>query len=182
LENSIMNVDQDPHNHNELHTERLSDKYGPIIVNISSQIKNIRISELRDMNGILRTYAITIFSDNQLSGKLNELHEKIKGGLPIGETIKKFGYNIVKKNKIEFVIHTPAVFNSASLSTSGQYSEIYCEIQNNLEYYADICEIYCPDFVKSSTDFDDDIISFEKVKGILKYAKIIPSDIKIKHS
>lgn len=162
----------------QLHTEKLIKKYGSISVTVIKHSDNLRLSELKDNNGILRTYAITIFSETPYSNKLMTIHNEIKNGASIGQTIKDFGCDIAKKTVANFIISTPVFFNDNKKFTCCQLSEIYCRIDDHYEFYAGICEIFCPSFkVPNSINKYENASICAKVKNVLARGKISPNDI-----
>ncbi|MCD6018797.1 MAG: Uncharacterized protein K0S53_1918 [Bacteroidetes bacterium] len=158
-----------------LHTDKLTQKYGGFKISIILQEGFLRISEIRDLDNTLRTFAISTFTNSEYSEKLRNVHEKILTGLPIGETLRKNGFNVIKKILAEFTIEIPKLFNSEPgvLITTGQLSEISCKDEIKEEFYVTVCEINCPTFLKLSDKhtYENQAIS-EKVYTHLKYAAL----------
>ncbi len=157
----------------QLHTEKLIQKYGCINISIKKQNGNLRISELKDGDAVLRTYAITVFSTIPYSDELISIHKDVLNGSAIGQTIKQAGFDIIKKNVINFIIETPKFFNNKTELTTCQLFEIYCKVEAKYEYYAEVCEIYCPTFkpLKFKNEIIDTFI-LEKISHILSLASI----------
>lgn len=165
---------------NQLHTEKLIQKYGNINISLIKHNgdSNLRLSELKDEDGVLRTYAITIFSSVPYSDILTDINRSVKNGSSIGQTIKDFGCGIAKKTIANFIIDTPNFFNDYHKFTSCNLSEIYCKTDGGYEYYAEICEILCPSFKlhDSINEYENKSIT-EKIKNVLSLGDIYPENI-----
>jgi hypothetical protein len=158
---------------NQLHSDKLIEKYGSINISVIKQDDNFRLAELKDSEGVLRTYAITIFPAILYSDKLMSIHQDVKNGSAIGQTIMEHGCDIAKRIISNFTIDTPNFFKDVKELTSGQLSEIYCRSDTSYEYYAEVCEIYCPSFKQTDTDkiYINEAI-LEKIQHILFLANI----------
>lgn len=159
---------------NELHTDKLIEKYGGFKVSIISQEGNIRISELRDLGNTLRTFAISFFSTTEYSTKLKVVHDKILNGMPIGDTLRNNGFDVQKEVISNFVIEKPKIFQTSEnfTHTTGQLSKISCRDELGSQFYAEVCEIYCPCFqIPKDNLYSNDRIA-TRILELLTFAEI----------
>jgi len=136
---------------NRLHTDLLEDKYGPISPRVLRHDARVRESQLVDVAGVSRTFAITLFSDKGLSEPLREIDAEIRAGSPIGKTFRQHGYELRKNVLAVFIVDLPLWLREA-FADPGRHakaclSEFLC--RNELYpplLYGTVIEVYHPDF------------------------------------
>ncbi|OHB25327.1 MAG: hypothetical protein A2542_01835 [Parcubacteria group bacterium RIFOXYD2_FULL_52_8] len=135
----------------KLHTDVLTDAYGPVHAEVVRHDAQIREVHIADAQGISRTYALTFFSFDRNDAELVAIDNEIQEGGLIGQTFRKYGYEI-RKNVIDVVsmaipqwlqekFHTPEKFAKARLS------EFYADKTGKPPIiYGTVVEVYTPDF------------------------------------
>src|ERR1700746_1877337 len=93
-------------------SEELRNRFGTIKINIIEQNDDYRITVLESDEGNAKSLAICMFSETPFSTELEKVHEKIKKGGLIGETIKSNGFSVVKNLCCNFSIDAPKIFNT----------------------------------------------------------------------
>lgn len=166
----------------KLHSDELFEMFGPIHIQVISKSNNIRVAKLYDQTEGVRTLAITIFSEHMSSEKLKEIHQTVNDGFPIGQTIRKFNAQAGKKVICNFIVGTTGIFSESGDLSAGQLFDLYYLENGIFEYYATICEIYCPEFasLKTKDDRADDEIE-KKLFDIFYNGGIVAKIVTLKH-
>jgi hypothetical protein len=143
-----------------LHTDSLAAKYGPIrpIVLRHDHATNesgerIREVELVDASGVVRTYALTFLFDERIYPELNSVDREIMAGGMIGETFRKHGYSIDRREMDDFIEPIPEWlrkrFKTAESAAVVKLIAFYISGETTIDpsCYAMILEVNSPDFL-----------------------------------
>lgn len=161
-----------------LHTDVLSEKYGPMHVEMGIQNYCMREAHLVDNLGISRTYAVTIFGDEIENPDVQKVDEEIRDGALIGETFRNHGYGI-RKNVIDvYSARLPNWlkdrFKTGVPFAKARLSEFYAKKEGDNPFvYGDVLEVYSPDFRSPVINAADNIqinptISYQEQHGLSK--------------
>lgn len=134
-----------------LHTDVLEDKYGPIHAKVLRHNSNVREVHLMDQENISRTYAITLFTHQDINPEIEKIIEEIKQGEPIGKAFRNHHYSIRKNVTDVFTMHLPEWlqkdFAQNNKFAEARLSEFYAKRENEKPcIYGTVVEIYSPDF------------------------------------
>lgn len=146
----------------KLHTDVLSDAYGPIHAEVIRHDETIREAHLVDAQGITRTYALTFFSFDRANPELVAIDDEIKGGGLIGGTFRKYGYeirkNVIDVSPLPIPLWLQERFHTNEAFAKARLSEFYARKEGGEPViYGTVVEIYTPDFrpaVVNETDLE----------------------------
>jgi hypothetical protein len=149
---------------NNLHTDALELKYGPIQAVVMRHDpldhdgERIREAKLVDGNGILRTYALTFLNNSLADKELLEIDEKIREGALIGQTFKRYYYEVSRIVLCELLVPLPIwmqdQFGVSQKIAHARLLEFYAKKEGSQTFlYGTLIEIYSPDFVEPKANF-----------------------------
>jgi hypothetical protein len=135
----------------QLHTDVLEQRYGPVHVEVRVHTDERRIADIVDETGISRTHAITLFPEWCDRGRLSDIDAEIRSGNLIGKTFRKHGYTIRKHVTGVFVVNVPewlqVRFDDTGAHAKARTSEFFARKGDEEPLiYGYVTEIYTPDF------------------------------------
>jgi hypothetical protein len=138
-----------------LNSDAIRDRYGSYSVDVIAQSSTQRVAALRsgfEPNVICRTLAFTQFK-TPVAKELQQIHNQILDGSSIGETIRKNGFEVIKRDQKYFQITSGNLFDRLSRNTVpkgalllAQIYRISASSTSSEHPYAVIIEIYHPDY------------------------------------
>ena len=136
-----------------LHTEVLEEKYGKISLQVLHDDDELREVLLTDAQDIVRTYAVTIRSEDWRNNTaFCAVNEAIRAGEPIGRAFKSRGYAIQKKVLTVYQLALPEWLRHAFVTeenfAKARITEFLVEKAGMVLSYGFVTEVYSPDFRK----------------------------------
>lgn len=135
---------------NRLHTDLLQETYGPVSIRLLRHDNEVREAHLVDRQGISRTFAVTFLAP-PYPEELARIDAEIRDGAPIGQTFRRYGYevrkNVLKALAVELPTWLRSEFAHPSLFAKAHLSEFLARLGDRVpELYGTVIEIYPPDF------------------------------------
>ena len=153
----------------KLHTDVLSEKYGPIHADVLRHDNKreavdgsecLREARLVDKENILRTYALTFLDFDPNNAELMKIDDEIRNGGLIGETFRKYGYTIKKNVVSVFLLKIPESmktdFKVDADQAKSRITEFYAKKEgSDPVIYGTVLEVYSPDFRDPNEGLND---------------------------
>ncbi len=164
-----------------LHTDVLSDKYGPIHAKVLRHDDEIRESHLEDKSGISRTYALTFFPRKQDDSRIRKVDSEIRQGGLVGEVFRSHGFsirkNVIGVRTVKMPEHLREAFSVARGHAKARLSEFYAKREGEPPViYGRVVEIYTPDF-RPAAIVEEDIAQVNPTTEAFESAGITKEDI-----
>jgi hypothetical protein len=157
-----MQLTEQYHLSDKLHTEMLEEKYGKIDVQVLCDDDNIREALLMDDSFIARTYALTMKNKEwQQNKEMCCINKAIQNGEAIGKAFKSRGYSI-KKNVLDvYITRLPdwlqLAFSTEYEKAKTRITEFIVKKHREIYNYGIIIEIYSPSFRKPVVNAADEM-------------------------
>jgi hypothetical protein len=157
-----MQIMEQYHLSNKLHTEVLEENYGKIGVQILCDDNNIREVLLTDEEHIVRTYALTMKNKEWRQNKeMCVVNEAIQNGESIGKAFKTRGYAVQKNVLDVYVTILPEwlqmAFMTESKTAKARITEFIVKKHDEIFSYGIITEIYSPSFREPKVNATDEM-------------------------
>ena len=134
----------------QLHTELLEARYGPISVQVLYHEAGIRKVHLVDRKGVSRTFGLTFLS-SPMPAPIRAMDEELRSGQFIGKAFVRHGYTI-RKNMLDYFVLETAPWLRAAFKVKQPYALTRfweCYVRKGASkplVYGTVCEVFSPDF------------------------------------
>lgn len=132
-------------------TDTLEKKYGKISLNVVLHDHNIRKVHLLDSDGISRTFAVTLFKQNN-DRSIADITASVIKGNPIGKELRRLGYttrrNVLSVYDVELPTWLMKAFHTKQHKAEVEIYEFYAKKEGEVPIlYGIIAEILSPEFI-----------------------------------